>query len=201
MTTSRSGRTMRTTQQTVRTMTRDLMRRADAFEVRAEAWWRAQQPRIRLAVALAVIFAAAVVLNAVGAGLAGLTAKRPAAAQTAAASAARASAAPSLMSEGAPTDAGKTWTVVKVWQGSGARETETFIAHDHWRVDWVFSPSQPNDQFQVFIHANDGKLLLNIAANTQRSGPDTTFWVGSGAYFLRVMSTGGDWKLAVQELR
>ena len=181
---------------TMRTTALELMRRADAWAVRAEKWWKVQTPRVRVGAAVAAIFAAAAMLNIVGAGFGRLTAT-PTAAQSAAPR--TAGSAPSLVSEGAPADAGKTWSVVKIWQGAGARDTEMFTVRDHWRVDWLYSPSQANDVLRVFIFGADGSLL-QVAGITQTAGPGTSFWVGPGTYFMRVMSTGGDWKLDVQEL-
>ena len=41
---------------------------------------------------------------------------------------------------------------------------------------------------------------MNVTANTQKGGADTSFWAGPGMYFLKVNSAGGDWKLDVQDL-
>jgi len=68
-------------------------------------------------------------------------------------------------------------------------------------VDWLFNPTQAGGALQVFIYAADGRVLLNMAGSAQRAGPDTSFWAGPGTYFLKVNSTGGDWKLDVQDLR
>jgi Tol biopolymer transport system component len=54
---------------------------------------------------------------------------------------------------------------------------------------------------QVFIYSSEGRLLMTLAANTKRGGADSSFWSGRGKYFLRVNSSGGDWKLAVQDRR
>jgi hypothetical protein len=105
-----------------------------------------------------------------------------------------------LKQEAAPSDAGKAWSVVRVWQGNASRETEEFTVTDHWRVDWIFSPTHSGASFQVYIYRADGRLLLQQAANTV-GGSDTTFWFGPGKYFLRVNSSEGDWKLDVQDLR
>ena len=172
-----------------------LGRVADDASIRVELWWESQRPRMKLALGLAAVFAAAGLMNLVGSGLTRATAPRSVAVETAVRH-----APPALVSESAPADAGKAWSVVKVWQGSGGRETESFTVSDHWRVDWLFNPAQPNAQIQVFIYAADGRLLLNVAANTPRAGADTSFWAGPGTYFLKVNATGGDWKLDVQDL-
>ena len=151
-------------------------------------WWNAQTGRTKLALAVAALFAAASLLNLASAGL-GRTFVSHQSAST-----------PALAAESAPSDTTRSWTALRVWQGSGARETESFTVGGHWRVDWVFSPAKPGDTLQIFIYAADGRLLMNVAADTQRAGADTSFWVGSGTYFLKVNSSGGDWKLAVQEL-
>jgi hypothetical protein len=138
------------------------------------------------------------VFNVVGSTIGRSTAARSTAPIAATASA---GPAPVLLAEAAPSDPAKTWTVTKIWQGSGSKETEEFTVAEHWRVDWLFSPAQSGGNLQVFIYHADGRLLMTMAANTQKSGPDSSFWLGSGKYFLKVSSTGGDWKLAVQDLR
>jgi hypothetical protein len=190
---------MSTTERTAaraRAATPDVLRRVDEVAARLEARWEPLTPRMKLGVALAAVFAGAIVINVIGSGIAGVTAGRPAPAQS---TASRAVPAPVL--ESAPADTGKTWAVVKVWSGPGGRETESFTVGEHWRVDWLFNPTQPTAQLQVYIYAADGRLLLNVATNTQRAGADTSFWAGPGTYFLKVSATGGDWKLDVQELR
>ena len=52
----------------------------------------------------------------------------------------------------------------------------------------------------MFVYSSDGSLM-NIATNTAIGGPDTSFWTGAGTYFLKVNSSGGDWKLDVQDYR
>jgi hypothetical protein len=89
--------------------------------------------------------------------------------------------------------------VTKTWQGSGGRETEMFTVTGHWRVDWIFSPTSSTGAFQVFIYASDGRTLMQMAANS-KGGSDTSFWAGPGTYFLRISSSGGDWKVGVQDL-
>jgi hypothetical protein len=116
-------------------------------------------------------------------------------------SSAQSATAPALTQEASAPDAGKAWAVAGLWQGSGSKDTETFVVGDHWRVDWMFSPAQSGALFQVFIYRADGRLLMNLAANSQKGGSDTSFWAGPGKYFLRVNSAGGDWKLDVQDLR
>ncbi|HET8569491.1 MAG TPA: hypothetical protein VFM93_10960 [Candidatus Limnocylindria bacterium] len=151
--------------------------------------------RRRLLYAGAVLFAVAgtVALLSSTAPRAGAPAA-PAAAPTAATRPA------ALQSVAAPADAGRAWRVTKVWQGSGSRETEEFVVGADWRVDWLFAPASPGSAIQVFIYSVDGRLLLDLAANTQNAGADSSFWRGAGRYYLKVSATG-DWKLAVQELR
>lgn len=171
----------------------DVMRRVDRYAEQAESWWKAERPRTRVALAILAVIAAASVLNLIEVQLArGSMSQPPAQAAVA--------KRVVLSSESAPSDAGRTWAVVKMWQGSGARDTESFTVGEHWRVDWVFDQTQPTGQMQIYVDGADGKLL-NIAANTQKSGSDTTFWMGPGTYTLHVVANGGDWKLAVQDLR
>lgn len=159
----------------------------------ARRWWNEQSPRSQVAVIGAVVFALVGMLN-LAAGLAG-----PTRAASGPSSATSASAA-ALTQESAPPDAGKAWVVKGLWQGSGSRDTEEFVVGEHWRVDWMFSPAQTGGLFQVFIYRSDGRLLMNLAANNQRGGTDTSFWAGPGKYFLRI-NASGDWKVDVQDLR
>lgn len=152
-------------------------------------WWAVQTPASRVAVIAVTVFALVGMLNLVGSGL-GQSAPK----------AATVSAPAALVQEAAAPDAGKTWAVTKVWQASGSRDTEEFVVADHWRVDWIFSPNPSGGQLQIFIYRADGKVLANLAATSQ-GGSGTSFWAGPGKYFLRVNSTGGDWKVDVQDLR
>ena len=158
-------------------------------------WWRAQDSRTRIAVVVLSVLLAVTVLNVVGSGVGRLASGGPAATTIG-----NATAPAALVAEAAPADTGKTWTVRGVWQGSGGRETEAFVVGQHWRVDWLYNPV-PGGSLQIFIYHADGRLLMTMAANAQSSGADTSFWAGPGRYFLMIKSTGGDWKVDVQDLR
>jgi hypothetical protein len=169
-----------------RVLALDMLQRLDRGAERLEIWWKAQVPRTRVGFVIVALILGASLLNVVEMRIVAST-PRAAVAQI------------SLTSEAAPADAGKVWSVAKMWQGSGAYDTETFTVNDHWRVDWLFNQAQALAQFQVFIYSADGKLL-NIATNVQRSDSNTTFWAGPGTYTLKINSSGGDWKLDVQDL-
>ena len=164
----------------------DVTRRLDIGAQRLETWWKAQIPRTRVGVAIVALILGASLLNVVEMKIVQTTA-RPAVAQVV------------LANEATPADAGKVWSVAKMWQGSGLYDTEAFTVSDHWRVDWVFNQTQSLGQLQVYIYSADGKLL-NFATNVQRSDSNTTFWAGPGTYLLKVNASGGDWKLDVQDL-
>jgi len=138
----------------------------------AKAWWQRQAKQTRTGLAVAAVFAVAGTLSLCAA----------------------------LTQEASAPDAGKVWAAAKAWQGSGAKETETFTVNGHWRVDWIFSPSSATGVFQVYIYSADGRQLMNLAANSQKGGSDTSFWAGPGTYFLKINSSGGDWKVGVQDL-
>jgi Tol biopolymer transport system component len=179
----------------------DYARHAERYARRAERWlltslvpavgrwWAVQTQASRVAVIAVIVFALVAMLNLVGSGLGQSSPK-----------ASVASVPSTLVQEAAAPDAGKTWAVMKVWQGSGSKDTEEFVVGDHWRVDWIFSPSASGGQLQIFIYRADGKILASLAAN-ERGGAGTSFWAGPGKYFLRVNATGGDWKIDVQDLR
>lgn len=168
----------------------DVIKRIDRWSQEFETWFQAQVPRTRVGLSLAGVLVAALFINVIGASF-----MHPAATQPVA----QVAVVPNLTNESAPSDAGKMWSVVKMWQGTGSHDTETFTVVDHWRVDWLFNQAQAAGQLQVYIYSADGKLL-NVAANTPRTGSDTTFWMGPGTYLLKVYATGGDWKVDVQDL-
>ena len=161
-------------------------------------WWGGPGRATKLALVLAGIFAFASVINFAAAGLGRGTTTQgstPGTANEAAGS------FPPLVAEPAPAEAGRTWSATKVWQGTGSRESEAFVVGEHWRVDWIFSPAQTGSILQVFVYRADGRLLMNLAVNNTKGGADSSFWMGAGTYYLKINSSGGDWKLAVQDLR
>jgi hypothetical protein len=161
----------------------------------AMAWWNRQARQTRTGLLVAAVFAL------VGTFSLCASLNRPATEPVVVVGARSAAAnnAPPLVQEASAPDAGKVWAVTKIWQGSGTKDTEMFTVTGHWRVDWLFSPSSPTSVFQVFIYASDGRTLMNMAANSH-GGSDTSFWAGPGTYFLRISSSGGDWKVDVQDL-
>jgi hypothetical protein len=161
-------------------------------------WWHGPGRTAKLAVVLAAVFALASVVNLAAAGLGRGTTNRASTPVTA--NAVAASVLP-LVAEAAPVDAGKTWSVTKVWQGTGSSESEAFVVGEHWRVDWIFSPAQTGGILQVFIYRADGRVLMTLAVNNAKGGADSSFWATPGTYFLKINTSGGDWKLAVQDLR
>lgn len=170
-------------------------RRVDELQVVAERWWVKQTLRTQIGVAVAALVAIVLVVNIVLGAFRGTTASSP----TQAAASAGPAASTALALEFAPSDAGKTWTLNRAWQGNSAYQTTAFTVGEHWRVDWLFTPTQPTATLQVLIYSPGG-VLLNIAANTHLGGADSSFWTGAGTYILRVNSAGGDWKLDVQDL-
>ncbi|MEA2661110.1 MAG: hypothetical protein QOH08_682 [Chloroflexota bacterium] len=163
-------------------------------------WWHAQTDHLRLALVVVALVAVISLLNLTAAGLGRLGTSQTATAQTKPATVAATPAARTLTAEAPPIIPGKAWVATQLWQGSNSRVTEAFTVGTHWRVDWLYNPPTSGGIFQVFIYSADGALLMDMAANTQKAGPDSSFWVGPGSYFLKVNSTGGDWKLDVQDL-
>lgn len=95
--------------------------------------------------------------------------------------------------------AAKQWVVVKQWSGSGIKDTEQFTVGGEWRVDWDYSPGQFGGVFQIYVYSGSGQLV-DIVANTQKAGPDSSFQHKAGTYYLKINATG-DWKVAVQDRR
>ena len=161
------------------------------------AWYKVQPDHLRLAFVVVGLVVAVSVLNLTAAGIG-----RVGTSQVAPIGNPKpATAVRFLASESAPSDPGKAWVATQLWQGSNSRVTESFTVGAHWRVDWLYNPPQSGGILQVFIYSADGALLTDMAANTQKAGADSSFWAGPGTYFLKVNSTGGDWKLDVQDLR
>ncbi|HEY8862353.1 MAG TPA: hypothetical protein VIN37_09785 [Candidatus Limnocylindria bacterium] len=164
-------------------------------------WFKMQPDHLRLAfVAVGLVVVISVVnLSAAGFG-------RVATGHVADTTQAEGAAAPDspaarvLSSESAPIIPGKAWVATQLWQGTGNHATEAFTVGSHWRVDWLYNPPPAGAFLQVFVYSSDGSLM-NIATNTAIGGPDTSFWTGAGTYFLKVNSSGGDWKLDVQDYR
>jgi hypothetical protein len=159
----------------------------------ARRWWLAQTVRMQVGLIATAVVVLVVTVNLV-ASLGGTQSVRSGPAPVVKA------AAPALTQESSAPDAGRAWAVKGLWQGAGSGDTEDFVVGDHWRVDWMFSPAPAGGNFQVFIYRADGRLLVTLAASS-KGGSDTSFWAGPGKYFLRINSTGGDWKLDVQDLR
>lgn len=185
----------RTAEQILRETLAQAEGRVDEVQVRFEAWWVKQTPRTQIGVALAALLSVVLVVNL----FLGAVSRTTVSAPTQAAASSAPAASIGLALEFVPNDAGKAWTPNRSWQGSSAYQTGLFTVGDHWRVDWLFSPSQPGATMQVLIYSAGG-VLLQVAANTHMSGADTSFWTGAGTYYLKVNSIGGDWKLDVQDL-
>jgi len=181
----------------------DIKKRAVSSWREFVPWWNTQSDHLRLALVVVGLVATISVLNLAAAGIGRLGTSQAAQAARAArpASTVAAPSARILLAESAPIVPGKAWVATQLWQGSGGRVTESFSVGAHWRVDWLYNPPQSGGIFQVFIYSADGALLMDVAATTQKSGPDSSFWAGPGTYFLKINSTGGDWKLDVQDLR
>ncbi len=170
-------------------------RRLESLVSRWVASWDRQTRTAKVAIAAAAIFALAGTLNLASVALVRATAPHAQAGATASAS------VPVLSAELAPPENGRAWTVVGTHQGTGSSETAPFTVREHWRVDWIFSPTQPDGTLQVYVFSAEGRLLLTLATNTRAAGANSSFWAGAGTYFLRINSSGGDWKVAVQDLR
>ena len=158
-------------------------------------WWLAQTQRMQVALIATAVFVLVVTVNLV-ASLGGALSSRSASLTTPVVT----SSAATLTQESSAPDAGRAWVVKGLWQGAGSGDTEDFVVGDHWRVDWMFSPAPAGGNLQIFIYRADGRLLANLAANSN-GGSSTSFWAGPGKYFLRINSTAGDWKIDVQDLR
>src|SRR2546425_7605376 len=87
------------------------------------AWWRAQTSRMQLALAVTALVVLASVMNLCGALGRSSTSQVGQVTVPVVATARPAAPASTLVAESAPADAGKSWTVTKVWQGSDSRDT------------------------------------------------------------------------------
>jgi hypothetical protein len=180
----------------------DVRLRASASTRTFKTWWNKQTDHLRLALAVVAFAVVISLVNATGVGrVAPVQSAQPAPVAQLPAPVVVAAAPARAVVEGPPIIPGKAWNATQLWQGSGSKTTESFTVGSHWRVDWLYNPPATGGVFQVFIYSAEGALLMDMAANTQKGGPDTSFWAGPGTYFLKVNVTGGDWKLDVQDLR
>lgn len=114
---------------------------------------------------------------------------------------AAATATPTAAAQAAKPAAEKQWTVVKAWTGDGIKDTEQFTVGSEWRVDWDWTPSGSfGGLIQIYIYDAQGQLV-NLAANTQKAGADSSFQHRAGTYYLKVSAANGSWKVAVQDRR
>lgn len=160
----------------------------------AMAWWRKQTRQTRTGLIVAAVFAFAGTFS-----LCASLSRPSGIAIVPVAARAGANNAPPLVQEASAPDTGKVWVAKSNWHGTGIQQTDMFTVTGHWRIDWIFAPTSPSGSFQVFIYASDGVTLMQLAASS-KGGSDTSFWAGPGTYFLRINSTGGDWKVGVQDL-
>jgi len=158
-------------------------------------WWASQSKSFK---AIVVIVGGLIVLGIVGGGGNRSTANRDTGLVSTTARPSALAATPAPIS--VATAAAKTWVVVKTWQGDGIKDTEDFVVGNEWRIDWDFSPGQYAGIIQIYVYRSDTRQLVNLVANTQKAGSDSSFQRGAGTYYLKVNSTGG-WKVAVQDFR
>ena len=92
---------------------------------------------------------------------------------------------------------GATAVATVAYSNSGSRG---WVAGRLGEVAYLGTSDPDPGQDRASILGGDG-TLMNIATNTAVGGPDTSFWAGAGTYFLKVNSSGGDWKLDVQDYR
>src|SRR2546425_5993026 len=114
------------------------------------AWWRAQTSRMQLALAITVLVVLASVMNLCG-SLGRSTNQVAQVIAPVVATARPAAPPPTLISENAPADAGRSWTVTKVWQGSDSPDTEELTMAGHRRVDRIFHPPKGGGRPLVFL--------------------------------------------------
>ena len=100
--------------------------------------------------------------------------------------------------------AGKQWTSIASWSGSGIKETETFVTSSReWRVRW----QARNEAFagagllQIMVYTGDGGLVT-LAANKQGTGSDISYVRSArGRHYLTMNSANVDWEVTVEEQR
>jgi len=79
----------------------------------------------------------------------------------------------------------RSWVVVKQWEGTGAKQTETFSVGDEWRVDWINSGSY----LGVYLHDARTNAPVDVPVNTTKVGSDTSFLHRAGSYYLVINSS------------
>jgi hypothetical protein len=115
--------------------------------------------------------------------------------------AAQGAAPPRAPRSGAPAarPGAESWRVLKSWSGSGIKTTETFaVGSREWRIQWRASNERAAGILQIYVHDEAGHLV-DLAANHQGAGSDTSYVRGRpGRYYLRISSGNVDWRVVVE---
>lgn len=164
----------------------------------ARAWWSARRTRTKVILIIVGLFVLSGIANG---GKSGDTTNRDAGLAAATERPTGAPAAPATAaSTPTPTAPPKSWQIVKTWQGDGIKDTEDFTVGDQWRIDWDYTPGPYGGIIQIFVYDAKTKQLVDLVANTQKAGADSSFQRAAGTYYLKVNATGG-WKVDVQDMR
>lgn len=97
------------------------------------------------------------------------------------------------------------WTTVQTFTGTGAKKTPTFHIGNTWRINWsctVGSFSGIDYNVIVAVYSSDATLLdlpLNTMCKIGNASGETDMHQGGNVYLD--ISSEGDWKLNVQELK
>ena len=101
----------------------------------------------------------------------------------------------------APKEKPMTWHMVKRFEGSGIKSTETFeITSDEWRISWNTKAGQYGGMnFQIFVFNADGSLK-DLSANVIGTNADSSIIRGEGRYYLK-FNTAQPYSVQVEERR
>ena len=96
-----------------------------------------------------------------------------------------------------------TWQTIKTWEGTGAKNTETFTVGKEWRVVWAAKDTTGfgGSIFQVYVMEPGSDLLVALPANVVGSGKDTSYVYEDGKFYLMVNTANCSWSVTVQDLR
>jgi len=93
--------------------------------------------------------------------------------------------------------------LVKSWSGTGIKTTEPFtIQEKPWIVNWVNDPEimggQSVGMLQIMVFSEDDPdIPIDIVANTQEAGTDTSYIYEVGTFFLTMNAANTSWGVYV----
>ncbi len=100
-----------------------------------------------------------------------------------------------------------TWQEIKSWEGSGDKNTKSFIIKGtKWRVRYSFMDTSGvkdlglrGGTFAVFV-AKPGIGEIDSVVNTLGSVEDVSYLYRKGEFYLKIIANG-DWEISVEDFK